>query len=65
MSGVLTVVGGLLVLVGLAVVVLVVGLLAVDAVVAGRVRPRAVVVWLVVGLLGVGGLLLGAGAWSR
>lgn len=65
MSGVLTVVGGLLVLVGLAVVVLVVGLLAVDAVVAGRVRPRAVVVWLVVGLLGVGGLLLAAGAWSR
>lgn len=65
MSGVLTVVGGLLVLVGLAVVVLVVGFLAVDAVVAGRVRPRAVVVWLVVGLLGVGGLLLGAGAWSR
>lgn len=65
MSGVLTVVGGLLVLVGLAVVVLVVGFLAVDAVVAGRVRPRAVVVWLVVGLLGVGGLLLAAGAWSR
>lgn len=65
MSGVLTVVGGLLVLVGLAVVVLVVGLLAIDAVVAGRVRPRAVVVWLVVGLLGVGGLLLAAGAWSR
>lgn len=65
MSGVLTVVGGLLVLVGLLVSLLVVGLLAVDAVVAGRVRPRAVVVWLVVGLLGVGGLLLGAGAWSR
>lgn len=65
MSGVLTVVGGLLVLVGLAVVVLVVGFLAVDAVVAGRVRLRAVVVWLVVGLLGVGGLLLAAGAWSR
>lgn len=65
MSGVLTVVGGLLVLVGLAVVVLVVGFLAIDAVVAGLVRPRAVVVWLVVGLLGVGGLLLAAGAWSR
>lgn len=65
MSGVLTVVGGLLVVVGLLVSLLVVGFLAIDAVMAGRVRPRAVVVWLVVGLLGVGGLLLGAGAWSR
>ena len=65
MSGVLTVVGGLLVVVGLLVSLLVVCLLAVDAVVAGLVRPRAMVVWLVVGLLGVGGLLLVAGAWSR
>lgn len=65
MSGVLTVVGGLLVLGGLLVSLLVVCLLAVDAVVAGLVRPRGVVVWLVVGLLGVGGLLLVAGAWSR
>nr|DAR47458.1 MAG TPA: hypothetical protein [Caudoviricetes sp.] len=32
---------------------------------AGLVRPRAMVMWLVVGLLGVGGLLLAAGAWSR
>ena len=65
MSGVLTVVGGLLVVVGLLVSLLVVGFLAIDAVMAGLVRPRAVVMWLVVGLLGVGGLLLAAGAWSR
>ena len=65
MSGVLTVVGGLLVVVGLLVSLLVVGFLAIDTVMAGLVRPRAMVMWLVVGLLGVGGLLLAAGAWSR